>query len=94
MNRRLKLGGALRAYLLWPVILTAILLCMNLSIYPIDPLAGYVMSAFTAIYFAMAMTIYFAKRHKIAAELVRYAMDYGQVQKRLLKELNLPYDCP
>ena len=91
MNRRLKLGGALRAYLLWPVILTAILLCMNLSIYPIDPLAGYVMSAFTAIYFAMAMTIYFAKRHKIAAELVRYAMDYGQVQKRLLKELNLPY---
>ncbi len=91
MNRKFKLRGALGAYLLWPVLLTLVLLCMNLSIYPIDRLAGYVMTAFTAVYFAMAMTIYLAKRHKIAAELVRYAMDYGQVQKRLLKELNLPY---
>ncbi|MBP1755241.1 MAG: putative rane protein [Firmicutes bacterium] len=91
MNRNLKLRGALRVYLLWPIILTSVLLCMNLSIYMIDRLAGYVMTAFTVVYFAMAATVYLVKRHKIAAELVRYAMDYGQVQKRLLKELNLPY---
>lgn len=91
MSRKLKVKGALRAYLLWPVILTVILLCMNLIMYPIDRLAGYVMTAFTVLYFVMAMTIFLAKRNKIAAELVRYAMDYGQVQKRLLKELNLPY---
>ncbi len=91
MSRKLKVRGALRAYLLWPVILTVILLCMNLIMYPIDRLAGYIMTAFTVLYFVMAMTIYLAKRNKIAAELVRYAMDYGQVQKRLLKELNLPY---
>ena len=91
MSRKLKLRGALRAYLLWPVILTVLLLCANLSIYPISRPAGYLMTAFTALYFALAMTVYLANRHKIAAELVRYAMDYGQVQKRLLKELNLPY---
>ncbi len=91
MSHRFKLRGALRAYLLWPVILTAVLLCMNLSMYVIDPLAGYVMTAFTAVYFTLAITIYLSKRNKIAAELVRYAMDYGQVQKRLLKELHLPY---
>ncbi len=91
MNRRIKLSGALRIYLLWPIILTSVLLCMNLSIYLIDRLAGYVMTAFTVIYFVMALTVYLVKRHKIAAELVRYAMDYGQVQKRLLKELHLPY---
>ncbi len=91
MSKKLKLRGALRAYLLWPIILTAMLLCMNLSIYAIDKKAGFVMTGFTAIYFAMAMAIYLSKRHKIASELVRYAMDYGQVQKRLLKELNLPY---
>ncbi len=91
MNRRMKLSGALRVYLLWPIILTSVLLCMNLSIYLIDRLAGYVMTAFTVIYFVMALTVYLVKRHKIAAEMVRYAMDYGQVQKRLLKELNLPY---
>lgn len=91
MGRKLKLRGALRVYLLWPVILTILLLCMNLSIYALDRKAGYVMTGFTLFYFLVAMLIYFAKRNKIAAELVRYAMDYGQVQKRLLKELNLPY---
>jgi hypothetical protein len=85
MSRKLKVRGALRAYLLWPVILTVVLLCMNLIMYPIDRLAGYAMTAFTVLYFVMAMTIYMAKRSKIATELVRYAMDYGQVQKRLLK---------
>jgi c-di-AMP phosphodiesterase-like protein len=91
MSRKIKLRGALKAYLLWPVILTSMLLCMNLSIYAINRKAGFVMTGFTAIYFAMSIAIYLSKRHKIASELVRYAMDYGQVQKRLLKELNLPY---
>ncbi len=91
MSRKLKLRGALRAYLLWPVILTVLLLCMNLSIYTISQKAGLLMTGFIFIYFIIAMAIYYSKRGKIASELVRYAMDYGQVQKRLLKELNLPY---
>ncbi len=91
MSRKLKLRGALRAYLLWPVILTVLLLCMNLSIYTISQKAGLLMTGFIFIYFIVAMAIYYSKRGKIASELVRYAMDYGQVQKRLLKELNLPY---
>jgi cyclic-di-AMP phosphodiesterase len=91
MSRKLKLKGALRAYMLWPVILTSLLLCMNLSIYAISKKAGFAMTGFTFIYFAMAIAIYYSKRNKIASELVRYAMDYGQVQKRLLKELHLPY---
>jgi c-di-AMP phosphodiesterase-like protein len=64
---------------------------MNLSIYVVSKKAGFIMTVFTFIYFAMAMALYYSKRNKIASELVRYAMDYGQVQKRLLKELNLPY---
>lgn len=91
MGRKLKLRGALRAYLLWPVFLTVLLLGMNLSIYVISRKAGFVMTGFTFVYFAMASTIYLTKRNKIATDLVRYAMDYGQVQKRLLKELHLPY---
>ncbi len=91
MSRNFKLGGTLKAYLLWPVLLTVLLLAMNLSIYLIDKKAGMVMSGFVLIYFLIAITIYYMNRHKIFSELVQYAMDYGQVQKRLLKELALPY---
>ncbi len=91
MSRRLKLSGSLRRYLFWPVLLTGLLLCANLSIYVISKEAGIVLSAFVLAYFLIALTIYYFNRHKVASELVHYAMDYGQVQKRLLKELALPY---
>lgn len=91
MSRKLKLRGALRAYLLWPVFLTVLLLCMDLNIYLIDKKAAMVTTGFTTVYFIMSISLYHAKSSKIAAELVRYAMDYGQVQKKLLKELHLPY---
>lgn len=91
MKRKVEISGALKGYLFWPIILTVLLLGMNLSIYVIDNKAGIVMSVFVLIYFLIAVTIYYFNRHKIATELVRYAMDYGQVQKRLLKELPVPY---
>ena len=91
MSRHLKTNGALKMYLSWPAILTFYLLCMDLSLYTINRKAGVIASGFTIVYLIMAMAIYLTKRHRIAAELVRYAMDYGQVQKRLLKELHVPY---
>ncbi len=91
MNRKLRLRGALRAYLFWPVLMTLLLLGMNLFIYIINRKAGVIMTGFTFVYFFIACAVYFAKRNKLAVELVRYAMDFGQVQKRLLKELHLPY---
>lgn len=91
MSKKQKLSSTLKAYLFWPVIMTVLLLCLNLSIYVIDKTAGIVMSGFVLVYFIITMTIYYFNRNKIVAEMVRYAMDYGQVQKRLLKELALPY---
>jgi c-di-AMP phosphodiesterase-like protein len=64
---------------------------MDLSIYAISKKAAIIAFSFTFIYFIMACAIYYSKSTKIANELTRYAMDYGQVQKRLLKELHLPY---
>ncbi|HKL80292.1 MAG TPA: DHH family phosphoesterase [Mobilitalea sp.] len=91
MGKRIRLSGSLRGYLLWPVLLTGFLLCANLSVYVINKDAGMVLSAFVLAYFVMAISLFYLKRHKIASEFVRYAMDYGQVQKRLLKEMVLPY---
>jgi c-di-AMP phosphodiesterase-like protein len=91
MRGKIKLSGVLKVYFLWPIFLTALLVCMDLCIYMIDKKAGYVMAVFVLIYFIIAVTVFYFNRHAIASELVRYAMDFGQVQKRLLKEMALPY---
>ena len=91
MGRKSRLNGALKAYLMWPVYLTALLLLMNLVIYVIDKKAGHVMSGFVLAYFLLAGFIFYFRRHQIETNLVRYAMDFAQVQKRLLKEMAIPY---
>lgn len=91
MGRKSRLNGALKAYLMWPVYLTALLLLMNLVIYVIDKKAGHVMSGFVLAYFLLAGFIFYFRRHQIETDLVRYAMDFAQVQKRLLKEMAIPY---
>jgi hypothetical protein len=70
MSRKLKLKGALRAYLLWPVFLTVLLLFMDLSIYALNKRAALVASGFTVLYFALAGIIYYSKRSKIASTLI------------------------
>jgi c-di-AMP phosphodiesterase-like protein len=91
MGKKLRLNSSLKAYLLWPLYLTVLLLIMNLVIYVINNKAGYVMSGFIVVYFLFALSVFYLKKHQIATELVRYAMDFAQVQKRLLKEMAIPY---
>lgn len=91
MNKHIKTHRTLTTYLSWPAILTFYLLCMDLSLYTIDRRAGIIATVFTTVYFVMTMVLYLSSRQRIASELIRFAMDYGQVQKRLIKELHVPY---
>lgn len=91
MKQKIKLRGKLKSYLRWPIFLTLLLVCMNISIFIINREAGFVMSIYVALYLIMALVLYFQKRPSILAELVQYAAEYGQVQKQLLKELSIPY---
>lgn len=91
MGRKVRLNSTLKAYLLWPIYLTVLLLFMNLSIYVINKKAGYVMSVFVLLYFLLASSIFYIKRNQIYTELIRYGMDFAQIQKRLLKEMAVPY---
>lgn len=91
MKRGIKLKGVLRLYLNWPVFLTLLLVCMNLSILTVDARAAAVMFVFVIIYATIAFMLYGVKKPLIVNELVRFAAGYSQVQRRLLKELAVPY---
>lgn len=91
MGSKLRMNGTLRRYLMWPVFLTGFWVCVNLGIYVINKEAGIILSTCVLAYFLATMSLYFFRRHRITSELVQYAMDYGQIQKRLLKEMVVPY---
>ena len=91
MKKRVKLKGQLRNYVQWPLILSVLLLVMNLCMYPVSLKAGLLMSAFLVIYIAIVLVLYVRNRSQIYNELISFATQYGQVQRRLLKELSIPY---
>lgn len=91
MKKKIKIRGALQSYLRWPIMLSLLLICMNIGIYLIDEQAGFFMLGFTVLYIVLALLLYFFRRPNVIGELIRFAADYGQVQKQLLKEMALPY---
>jgi c-di-AMP phosphodiesterase-like protein len=56
-----------------------------------DKKAGILCAAFVAVYIAAAIFIYALRRRRILNGILEYAADYGQIQKKFLKELFLPY---
>ena len=91
MKEKVRLKGQLRGYAQWPLLLSALLLIMNICIYLISVKAGVLMSGFLVVYVLIVLVLYLRSRTQIYNELVSFATQYGQVQRKLLKELALPY---
>jgi len=91
MNNRLKIKGKLRTYLQMPILLGLMLLAVNIWIYTISVQAGVVLSVFLAVYYVIIIMVIALARPGIMNELVSFATEYGQIQKALLKELELPH---
>lgn len=86
MKKTVRIKGALKSYLRWPLLLIPLIVCMNISILLVDKKAGILMGGYTLLYILIALILYFAKRGKILKDIVGYAADYGKVQKQLLRD--------
>ncbi|MCR5250170.1 MAG: DHH family phosphoesterase [Lachnospiraceae bacterium] len=91
MAGKVKLNGKLRAYVQAPLLLGVILLLINIWIYLISIRAGAVLSIFLLIYLITMVCMIIFARPALNTELVTFATEYGQIQKQLLKELELPH---
>lgn len=91
MNKKVKLRGAIKIYMQWPLILTILIFIMNAVIFAIDKRAGGAMVIFTVIYIAFVLILYYRIKSTLMNELITFATQYGQIQKKLLVELGIPY---
>lgn len=91
MKTKLKLRGSLKSYFRWPLWLSILLVCMDISMFCVDRDAGIIMLAYVILYVTIAFSIFFYKNSKLSSDLVDFASNYGQVQKQLIKEMVLPY---
>lgn len=86
-----KAKGKLKIYLLWPVLLTVLWLAVGCILFAVNKNAAWLVLGVTVLYFASVMSMYLLRRKYILKDYVDFAMDYGQLQRKMLKELRLPY---
>ncbi len=89
-NMKVKYGGNLKLHWRWNVILASTLLILVVVMFCINERAGLVALAFTAVYFLLVLLMYFYYKPRILRELVDFATRYGQVQKEILEQFEIP----
>ena len=90
-KNRVKLKGKLKTYLRVFTYLGLLLVLINAAVFTVDITAGLILLAFTGLYFIAVLYLNFYNRPIIMNELVSFATEYGQIQKKLLRELDLAH---
>ena len=90
-KNRIKLKGKLKTYLSVFTFLGVLLLVVNIGVFTVNFTAGLILLAFTGLYFVAVIYLNFYNKPIIMNELVSFATQYGQIQKKLLRELDLAH---
>ena len=90
-QKKLRFKGQINAYVKWPLWLSVLLALFNIAMFFVDVKAGLVMLIFLITYIAVALLLYYKNKSLILNDLINFATHYGQVQRQLLKELEIPY---
>lgn len=91
MKQRIRLKGRLKAYLRSALLLGVLLAAVDIGLYFLDVRSGIVVTAFLVFYFIIMSLLLYYNKPIIMNELINFATQYGQIQKKLLRELELPY---
>lgn len=90
-KKNVKLKGRLRSFTQVSLYLGFLLVAVNMVVYLLNVSAGLVVTCFTLFYFAITISMLFYNKPVIMNELISFATQYGQIQKVLLRELEIPY---
>lgn len=88
---KVKIKGRTSVYMFMPIISVAFLLGINIWMYTREFDMGIVFSVFLAVYSMVVFGMYAVCRSRRVQEMVDFATGFAQVQKQLIKDLELPY---
>ncbi len=91
MKKKIKLKGKLRFHFNFMLYMGFLLTLINIGVFTFDVKAGLLVTAFVLIYFLAYAVLYFNTKPVIMNELISFATQYGQIQRRLLRDLDLPH---
>ncbi len=91
MKQKIKLRGHLKSYLQVTLILGILLAAVNAGIYFINIKSGLCVTGFLILYLIVTSVLLYRNKTLVMNEFINFATQYGQIQKKLLEDLELPH---
>ncbi len=91
MKNKIKIKGVLKSYLQISIYLGVLLGAVTLALWFVDIRSGLILTVFTIFYFLMIWLSSRNNKPVIMNELISFATEYGQIQRKLLRDLEVPY---
>ena len=91
MKSKVKMNRQLKTYFQWPVYMLIVLVMMNIWAYTASVRIGVVFSIIIVFYGIGVFAMYMKSRPYIEHELISFATEYAQAQKKLVDEFKIPY---
>ncbi|MDY6103906.1 MAG: DHH family phosphoesterase [Acetatifactor sp.] len=91
MKKRIRIKGRLRTFTRFSIYLGFLLLAIDLAVFMVNVTAGFLLLGYAFVYFAITLSLYFYNKPILMNELISFATEYGQIQRKLLRDLEIPY---
>ena len=91
MSNNQKEKKLYRNYIYSQIAVIAVFVFLIILLYVVSSTAGHIMLITTVLYIAVILIHFLFRRPNVLRELTQFGSNYSQAQKRLLKELRLPY---
>ena len=91
MDNKRRLVPFIKSILRWALILAILLAVFTVIEYTIDRRAGICATVFLGLYMLVVLIMFLIKRKTLVLELVRFGVNYSNVQRKLDQELEIPY---
>ncbi len=91
MKKKIKLRGKIKSYLTTLILLGVLLTLVDIYLFFANIQAAVLVLIFLALYFVITLSFFLKNSSAIMYEMISFATQYGQIQKQLLKNLDLPH---
>ncbi len=89
MKQKIRLTGRFQLYMQTTLILGLLLAALDVWIYTINIKAGLLLSGFVVLYLLLMLIMVNFSKSMLASEMINFATQYGQIQKKLLKDFEV-----
>ena len=91
MNKGIRFKGFLDFYLRWPYYLFLLLAAGSIGVFCVNKQAGLISFIVDLVYLLVAWLIFYTQRNRFVDEMISFATNYGQVQKKIMMDMMIPY---